>query len=51
MDNPVELLQNKVSMLESELTYLNQILIACGFPEGLSTLRVAAEEVMKTLAQ
>ena len=46
----VETLQNKVASLETELSYLNQILTACGFPEGIATLKIAAEEVLKTLA-
>lgn len=43
----VAALESKVDMLESELSYLNEILIRCGFPEGVSTLKSTIEELLK----
>ena len=40
-------LESKVDMLESELSYLNEILIRCGFPEGISTLKATVEELLE----
>jgi len=39
-------LQTKLSSLESEMCYLNKILIDCGFENGIQTLRATAEEVL-----
>lgn len=39
-------LQSKIESLESELHYLNKILIEYGFPEGIKTLKDAVEEVL-----
>ena len=50
MNNKEEILvnelQSKLTTLESELTYLNKILIDCGFENGIQTLRATAEEVL-----
>lgn len=52
MDNNQELkgkiavLESKVDMLESELTYLNELLIKCGFPQGIYTLKATVEEIL-----
>lgn len=42
----IAFLESKVDMLESELTYLNEILTRCGFSEGITTLKAAAEELL-----
>lgn len=39
-------LESKVDMLESELAYLNSILMECGFPEGIQTLKMTVEELL-----
>ena len=39
-------LESKVDMLESELSYLNGLLIKCGFPEGVFTLKATVEEIL-----
>lgn len=39
-------LESKVDMLESELTYLNDMLIRCGFPEGIKTLKETVQELL-----
>lgn len=43
----VAYLESKVDMLETELSYLNSILIKCGFPEGISTLKTTVEEMLE----
>jgi hypothetical protein len=42
----VAALESKVDMLETELAYLDQILIQCGFAEGIKTLKMAVEEIL-----
>jgi hypothetical protein len=39
-------LESKVDLLESELFYLNDILVRCGFPEGIETLKATVEEIL-----
>lgn len=39
-------LESKVDMLESELMYLNDMLIRCGFPEGVTTLKETVQELL-----
>ncbi len=39
-------LETKVDMLESELSYLNEILTRCGFPEGIVTLKATVEDLL-----
>jgi hypothetical protein len=51
-NNPTDLkariacLESKVDMLEAELTYLNEILIRCGFTNGITTLKATVEEIL-----
>ena len=40
-------METKIDMLESEIAYLNQLLIECGFPNGIATLKDAAQELIK----
>lgn len=47
MDNKIAILQSKIDMLETELSYLNKILIECGFPEGIQTLKETVEEMLE----
>ena len=42
----VAALESKLDMLETEFCYLNQILIDCGFSEGIVTLKQTVEEVI-----
>lgn len=42
-------LESLVDYLKTEISYLNQILVDCGFVEGISTLKAAAEEMLKGL--
>jgi hypothetical protein len=39
-------LESTVDMLESELTYLNEMLVKCGFPQGIQTLKATVEEIL-----
>ena len=39
-------LESKVDMLESELMYLNDMLMRCGFPEGVKTLKETVKELL-----
>ncbi len=55
MDNNINLLkarvaglESKVDLLEAELMYLNEMLVRCGFPEGVKTLK---ETVCELLAE
>ncbi len=40
-------LQSKVDFLETELSYLNTLLVKCGFFEGIQTLKETAIELLK----
>jgi len=40
-------LVSKVDHLETELVYLNKILIKAGFPEGIRTLKDTVEELLE----
>jgi hypothetical protein len=42
----VAVLESKVDMLESELSYLDKILVRCGFPQGILTLKETVEEIL-----
>ncbi len=41
-------LESKVDMLETELSYLDDMLRRCGFPEGIRSLKLAVVEVLKS---
>lgn len=42
----VAVLESKVDHYESELSYLNELLVRCGFCEGIITLKKTAEELL-----
>jgi len=46
-DKKIASLESLVDYLKTELSYLNQILVDCGFTEGITTLKQAAEEMVK----
>lgn len=48
MDNnkKIATLESLVDHLKTEISYLNEILIRCGFPEGIVTLKKTVEEVL-----
>lgn len=39
-------LESKIDFLETELSYLNELLVGVGFPEGIQTLKMSAEELL-----
>ncbi len=39
--------ESRIDHLEAELSYLNRILVDVGFPEGIVTLKLSAEELLK----
>jgi hypothetical protein len=53
MNNTTELnsriagLESQVDHLESELSYIDQLLLSCGFPEGVKTLKKTVEELLR----
>lgn len=46
LQSKVACLESKVDMLESELAYLNTLLVRCGFPKGIDTLKSTVEEIL-----
>lgn len=51
MDNKtnatIAALESHIDMLETELSYLNKILIDCGFSDGIQTLKMSVEEFLE----
>jgi hypothetical protein len=47
----IAFLESKVDMLESELSYLNEILMRCGFTDGITTLKATVEELLSEEAE
>ncbi len=47
LNKKIAILESLVDHLNTELNYLNQILVDCGFSEGIATLKMAAEEMLK----
>lgn len=39
--------ESRIDYLEAELSYLNRLLVDVGFPEGIVTLKLSAEELLK----
>lgn len=39
-------MQSKLDYLETELAHLNDLLVQCGFPKGIETLKEAASELI-----
>jgi hypothetical protein len=46
LDNKIAFLETKVDLLETELAYIDSILLQCGFPEGTKTLKKTVEELL-----
>lgn len=42
----VALLESQNDVLETELSNLNEMLVNCGFPEGIKTLKSTVEELL-----
>lgn len=45
--NKIALLESKLDFYETEFDNLNNLLIQCGFQEGIKTLKAAAYELME----
>ena len=43
----IAVLESRVDHLETELSYLNKVLMECGFQEGIATLKMSAEELLR----
>jgi hypothetical protein len=48
LNGKIAVLETQVDILESELSYLNRLLVNCGFPEGIQTLKRTVEELLST---
>ena len=44
--NTIAALESRIDHLETELSYLNKILVKCGFSEGITTLKMTVEEML-----
>jgi len=42
----IAILESKNDQLETELSYLNKLLVKVGFEDGIETLKVAAHELI-----
>ncbi len=42
----VACLESKNDLLEAELMYLNEMLVRCGFSDGIKTLKETVEELL-----
>jgi hypothetical protein len=42
----VGVLETQVDVLETELCYLHEILMRCGFPHGIYTLKATVEDML-----
>ncbi len=42
----IALLESQVDYLESELAYVNRLLVEFGFPEGVQSLKMSLEEIL-----
>ncbi len=40
-------LESRLDQTESELTHLHELLLDCGFPEGINTLKETIEELLE----
>ncbi len=48
LNKKIAVLETQVDLLESELSYLNRLLVNCGFPEGVQTLKKTVEELLSS---
>ena len=42
----IGMLETKIDVLETELSYLHEILMRCGFPHGIYTLKATVEDIL-----
>lgn len=48
LNSKVASLESQVDHLESELIYINNLLVDFGFPDGVQSLKSSLEEVLST---
>ncbi len=46
LQRKVAILESKLDQVESELSYIHKLLLDCGFPEGVKTLKMTIEELL-----
>ena len=46
LQNKVAQLESTVDVMETELSYLNEILLKCGFPQGINSLKQTIEDLL-----
>ena len=51
LETRIAFLESHVDLLETELTNLNELLVSCGFPEGIKTLKSTVQELLATQAE
>ncbi len=39
-------LESKLDLMEAEAGHLHQLLVRCGFPKGVESLKIAANEIL-----
>ena len=39
-------LESRLDQMEAESAYLHTLLVRCGFPEGIKSLKLAAREIL-----
>ncbi|MBS0616417.1 MAG: hypothetical protein JSR58_07705 [Verrucomicrobia bacterium] len=47
LQNKVSALESQVDHLETELSYINDLLLRCGFPHGIQTLKITIEQMLE----
>lgn len=47
MDKRIAQLESQIDHLETEYSYLNQLLVQVGFENGIQSLKDAAEEILQ----
>lgn len=40
-------LESRLDQIETEFSYINKLLFECGFPEGLQSLKLTIEDLLK----
>ncbi len=46
LERKVAWLESRLDQAESELSHLNQLLVTCGFSEGVRTLKLTIEDLL-----
>jgi hypothetical protein len=46
LESKLAFLESQIDLLETELAYLEEMLLRVGFPEGIKTLKAAVEEYL-----